>query len=72
VAEEHGGSIEVKSRVGEGTTFIVRLERWSEASAPTAPAIAEDAAADPTPPDARTEYPQAQPTITDVPGEATT
>jgi signal transduction histidine kinase len=33
VAEEHGGRIDVESRVGVGTTFTARLARWSHGSA---------------------------------------
>ncbi len=86
VAEEHGGSIGVTSRVGEGTTFTVRLARWSEAPAPAA----ADAVTEPThsappaaPPDsakadaayaadAADAANPAAPAVADVPGEAAT
>ncbi len=29
IAEEHGGSIDVASRLGEGSTFTARLRRWA-------------------------------------------
>lgn len=29
IAEEHGGSVSVTSRLGEGSTFSVRLRRWA-------------------------------------------
>lgn len=37
IAEEHQGSIDVASRVGEGTTFTVRLARWSRSSTTAGP-----------------------------------
>ena len=49
IAEEHGGSISVASRVGTGTTFTVRLRRWAvtDEAAPNVearPSIAPEAA----------------------------
>jgi signal transduction histidine kinase/PAS domain-containing protein len=38
IVTSHGGSIEVKSALGEGTTFVVRFPRASEAAMPEAPA----------------------------------
>ncbi len=70
VAQEHGGSINVKSRVGKGTTFIVRLARWSEVPAP--PPAADDAGAATIPPPAPPAYPRPRPSVTEVPGEAPT
>ena len=46
IAEEHGGSISVSSRVGSGTTFTARLARWETADRaedPGAPAVGEAA-----------------------------
>jgi signal transduction histidine kinase len=75
VAEDHGGTIEVTSRVGEGTTFTVRLARTSEVPA-EADAPAPEGAAAPTPP-ATPATPAAHPSasspsVADLPGEATT
>lgn len=36
IAEEHGGSIAVASRIGEGSRFTVRLRRWAVADEPLA------------------------------------
>ncbi|HEX2194378.1 MAG TPA: GAF domain-containing sensor histidine kinase [Candidatus Limnocylindria bacterium] len=45
VASEHGGRIEVTSRVGEGSTFTVYLDRWSlESEEPELEPSAEEAA----------------------------
>ena len=75
VAEDHGGTIQVTSRVGEGTTFTVRLARTSEVPA-EADAPAPEGAAAPTPP-ATPATPAAHPSasspsVADLPGEATT
>ena len=72
VAEEHGGSIDVKSRVGEGTTFTVRLARWSDAPS-FAPNPAVDRGSEAMPPSSEApQVPAAPPTVSDVPGEAAT
>ena len=75
VAEEHGGRIDVTSRLGEGTTFIVRLGRWSEAPA-EAPAFPSETAPrhEPAPleqPDRGADA-ALPPTVAELPGEATT
>jgi signal transduction histidine kinase len=71
VAEEHGGSIDAKSRVGEGTTFTVRLRRWSQAAQPP-PAAADEPSTAALSPDVVQAYPDVPPSIAEVPGEATT
>jgi signal transduction histidine kinase len=74
VAEEHGGTITATSRIGEGTTFIVRLARRSTVAAPvhatpTVPARPEPQAG---PAADQPDAPVAPPSVADVPGEATT
>jgi signal transduction histidine kinase len=76
VAEEHGGTITATSRIGEGTTFIVRLARRSpvppadpattQSTPPPAPMSAVDPAT------TEPEAPAAPPSVAELPGEATT
>jgi signal transduction histidine kinase len=56
IAEEHGGTISVRSRVGEGSTFVVRLPRRpggaQQAAAFAEPTSSERAPSEATPMDA--------------------
>ena len=41
IVSEFGGDIQVESKVGQGTRFVVRLPAWTEAAAPQAPPVSQ-------------------------------
>jgi signal transduction histidine kinase len=40
--QEHKGSIEIESTMGEGTTFVIRLPAAARASSPVGPPAADE------------------------------
>jgi signal transduction histidine kinase len=75
VAEEHGGSIDVTSRLGDGTAFTVRLARWSDQPAEAPASLGTTSQRFDPAPDVQPERSadaMVPPAVADLPGEATT